>query len=190
MCPIKNASKLEHVRFGTCPILNASDPERFWSGTCPIRNASEPEPVQSGTRPIRNVSDPKRVQSRTCPIQNASNPERVRSRTPLPGTHPDWATEATSKVGGLRTDHVISGPIRGLKINYMARGHTNIQTDIATTRLTRPCCENLIYGNLCLLNLSLKTTWCLSSPVPKPTWKLEYTWAEKCSKMKIKGSCE
>ena len=41
---------------------------------------------------------------------------------------------------GLGTDHVISGPRRGLEINVMARDNTQTyrHTDIATTRLTQP----------------------------------------------------
>ena len=41
---------------------------------------------------------------------------------------------------GLETDHVISGSIRGLKINGIGRGQnlTLKVTDIETTRQTRP----------------------------------------------------
>ena len=39
---------------------------------------------------------------------------------------------------GLETDHVISGPMRGLKINFTGRGHTYKHTGIANIRLTRP----------------------------------------------------
>ena len=51
-------------------------------------------------------------------------------------------------VGGLTnerpwTDHVITGPMRGLEKNRMGRGqthkqHTNTQTDLVTTRPTQP----------------------------------------------------
>ena len=39
---------------------------------------------------------------------------------------------------GLGADHVISGPLRGLKINITGRGHSWSVTDIATTRLNWP----------------------------------------------------
>ena len=41
---------------------------------------------------------------------------------------------------GLGTDHVISGPMRGLKITESdgAHRHTDTQTDIANLRLNRP----------------------------------------------------
>ena len=41
---------------------------------------------------------------------------------------------------GLETDHVISGPMRGLKLNIIGRGQnsTHQVMDIGTTRLTRP----------------------------------------------------
>ena len=37
---------------------------------------------------------------------------------------------------GLESDYLILGPMRGLEINFMARGHTERQADIATTRTT------------------------------------------------------
>ena len=45
----------------------------------------------------------------------------------------DWAPPGA-------TDHVISGPMRGLQINCIGRGQhsTHKVRDIATTRLTRP----------------------------------------------------
>ena len=40
--------------------------------------------------------------------------------------------EGGGAMRGLETDHVISGPMRGLKINITGRGQTHIHTDIAT----------------------------------------------------------
>ena len=88
--------KALYVQSGTLPC--------FYGFPRPIWNASNPEHVQSGTPPILNAFNLKRVRSIMRLIWNASTPKRV----PKP-------PQRRGPLRGLANDHVISGPMVGLK---------------------------------------------------------------------------
>ena len=117
----------------TRPIPNASDPKRVSSHTCWIPNASDPKRVRSETHPTWNASNSERVQFATRPTWNTSYTECVQFGMPPIRNASGLGDRSHLKGGGpmrrLGNDHVFSGPMRGLKINFMARGqHTHRQT--------------------------------------------------------------
>ena len=107
-------------------------------------------PIRSSSRDVRMY-----VCMYVCPL-----PMRFFSVELIHAQSPSWIVDRGSwspsatrpsyawslKNGGwvpmrsLETDHVISGPMRGLKINIWdgTNKHTHIHTDIATLWLTRP----------------------------------------------------
>ena len=47
---------------------------------------------------------------------------------------------------GLESDHVISGPMRGLKIDFTKRGqHSHTHTDVATTSVTETVTNSICF---------------------------------------------
>ena len=167
-------SNLEHLLVFKAICVQSWTPPRFEGFPSPIHNASDPERVDQER--VRNVSNSERIWFVTCPIwmrliRNASG---LGDRSLLKGGGP---------MIGLGTDHFISGPIRGDTQTY----RRTLQP-LDWLGPEGQVCENLIYRNVYLLNLTLKNICSLGSPVSQTTWKLKYTWVEKCQKMKAKSS--
>ena len=104
---IRNRSRGQSMR----PIRNTSLFLRLYAG--PIRNITRGQSTSS----IRNTSSLFRLHARTI---HESNPEHLLVFKALCGDDPQEGGWTNERPG---TYHVMSGPMRGLKINYMRRGH-------------------------------------------------------------------